>query len=62
MPNQGNILYPSWIQWDDAPGGILIAEIRTKVNDHEGQILDAFIGYLDRHLGEQIDSISIFYR
>jgi hypothetical protein len=42
--------------------GILIAEIRTKVKDHEWQILDAFIGYLDRHLGEQIDSISIYYR
>ena len=53
-----HVKYPGWIQWDDAPGGILIAEIRTKVKDHEWQILDAFIGYLDRHLGEQIDSIS----
>jgi len=25
-------------------------------------MMDAFIGYLDRHLGEQIESISIYYR
>ena len=29
-----HVKYPGWIQWDDAPGGILIAEIRTKVKDH----------------------------
>jgi hypothetical protein len=54
--------YPGWIQWDDAAGGLLIAEIRTKVKDHEWQILEAFIGYLDRHLGDQIESITIHYR
>src|SRR6516162_9144702 len=57
-----HVKYPGWIQWDDAPGGLLIAEIRTKVQDHEWQIMEAFIGYLDRHLGEQIDSISVYYR
>ena len=57
-----HVKYPGWIQWDDAPGGLLIAEIRTKVKDHEWQIMEAFIGYLDRHLGEQIDSISVYYR
>jgi hypothetical protein len=45
-----------------APGGLLVAEIRTKAQDHEWQIMEAFIGYLDRHLGEQIDSIWIYYR
>jgi hypothetical protein len=57
-----HVKYPGWIQWADAPGGLLIAEIRTKVRDHEWQIMEAFIGYLDRHLGEQIDSISVYYR
>jgi hypothetical protein len=56
------VKYPGWIQWDDAAGGLLVAEIRTKVKDHEWQILEAFIGYLDRHLGEQIESITIHYR
>jgi hypothetical protein len=57
-----HVKYPGWIHWDDAPGGLLIAEIRTRVKDHEWQIMEAFIGYLDRHLGEQIDSISVYYR
>lgn len=57
-----HVKYPGWIQWDAAAGGLLIAEVRTKVADHEWQILDAFIGYLDRHLGDQIESITIHYR
>jgi hypothetical protein len=57
-----HVKYPGWIQWDDAPGGLLVAEIRTKVKDHEWQMLQAFVGYLDRHLGEQIESISVYYR
>jgi hypothetical protein len=54
--------YPGWIQWDAAAGGLLLAEVHTQAKDHEWQILEAFIGYLDRHLGEQIDSVSILYR
>ena len=57
-----HIKYPGWIQWDDAPGGLLVAEIRTKVKDHEWQLLQAFVGYLDRHLGDHIESISVYYR
>jgi hypothetical protein len=57
-----HVKYPGWIQWDDAPGGLLVAEIRTKEKDHEWQMMDAFIGYLDRHLGEHIESISVYYR
>jgi hypothetical protein len=57
-----HVKYPGWIQWDDAPGGLLVAEIRTKRRDHEWQTMDAFIGYLDRHLGEHIESISVYYR
>jgi len=54
--------YPGWIQWDQAAGGLLVAEIRSKVRDHEWLMMDAFIGYLDRHLGEHIESISVYYR
>jgi hypothetical protein len=45
-----HVKHPGWIQWDEAAGGLLVAEIRTKVKDHEWQMMDAFIGYLDRHL------------
>jgi hypothetical protein len=57
-----HVKYPGWIQWDQAAGGLLVAEIQSKVKDHEWQVMDAFIGYLDRHLGEQIESISVYYR
>ena len=57
-----HVKYAGWIHWDDAVGGLLIAEIQTKAKDHEWQILEAFIGYLDRHLGDQIESIAIHYR
>lgn len=57
-----HVKYPGWIQWSDAPGNLLVAEIHTKVKDHEWQMLQAFIGYLDRHLGEHIESISVHYR
>jgi hypothetical protein len=57
-----HVKYPGWITWDQAVGGLLVAEIHTKVKDHEWQVMDAFIGYLDRHLGEQIESISVYYR
>ena len=57
-----HVKYPGWVRWDGAPGGLLVAEIHTRVKDHEWQVMDAFIGYLDRHLGEQIESISVYYR
>lgn len=54
--------YAGWINWDQAKGGLLIAEVQTKKEGGEWQLLQAFIGYLDRHLGEYIESISIYYR
>ena len=57
-----HVKYPGWIHWDQAAGGFLVAEIQSKVTDHEWQMLQAFVGYLDRHLGDQIESISVYYR
>jgi hypothetical protein len=57
-----HVKYPGWIRWEETLGGSLVAEIQTKAKDHEWQMLQAFVGYLDRHLGEQIESISIYYR
>jgi hypothetical protein len=57
-----HVKYPGWIRWEEILGGTLVAEIQTKVKDHEWQMLQAFIGYVDRHLGEHIESISVYYR
>lgn len=56
-----HVKYPGWINLEETKGGLLIAEIRTKVEGTEWQLLRAFIGYLDRHLGKNIESISIYY-
>lgn len=54
--------YYGWIKWDQAGGGVLVAEVRSKVPETEWQLLQAFVGYLDRHLGKNIESITITYR
>ncbi len=57
-----HIRYPGWIKWDETLGGLLVAEVHTRKEDSDWQLLQAFIGYLDRHLGQYIESISIYYR
>lgn len=54
--------YPGWINWDEATGGLLVAEVNTRKKGAEWQLLQAFVGYLDRHLGQDIESISIYYK
>jgi len=54
--------YAGWISWDETQGGVLVAEVRTREEDNEWQLLQSFIGYLDRHLSKHIESISITYR
>lgn len=54
--------YPGWINWDLTKGGILVAEVQSKKADAEWQLLQAFIGYVDRHIGKYVQSISIIYR
>jgi hypothetical protein len=53
--------YPGQITWELAKDGILVAKVRSTKRDSEWQLLRAFIGYLDRHLGEYIDTITIRY-
>lgn len=57
-----HVRYPGWINWDLAKGGIIVAEVQSKRPDAEWQLLQAFIGYVDRHLREYVQSISIIYR
>lgn len=57
-----HVKYPGSIRWDLAMGGALEAEVQAKESKQEWQLLQAFIGYLDRHLGEYIQSITITYR
>jgi len=57
-----HVKYKGWINWGDAGSGIIIAEIKTKNQESEWQILQAYIGYLNRNMGKYIESISIYFR
>jgi hypothetical protein len=54
--------YSGWINWEEAKGGLIVAEVQTRQEEGEWQLLQSFVGYLDRHLGDHIESISIIYR
>jgi hypothetical protein len=54
--------YPGWINWDESVGGILLVEVQSKKTDLEWRLLSAFVGYLDRHFADSIESLTIFYR
>lgn len=56
-----HVKYPGRIRWDAGTGGILLAEIHTG-REPDWQLTNAFVGYLDRHLGPNIESITIQYR
>jgi len=54
--------YHGWITWDEAVGGILVAEVQSRAPETEWQLLRAFVGYLERHFADSIESIVITYR
>lgn len=57
-----HIKYKGTIRWDTAVGGVLLAEIRPRGETADWQLIQSFVGYLDRHVGEHLESISILYR
>jgi hypothetical protein len=54
--------YPGWVTWGAGPGGLLVAEVKSKKSDAEWQLSAAFVGYLERHFAETIESITITFR
>jgi hypothetical protein len=54
--------YNGWINITDTSGGILVAKIQSRVQESEWQLLQAFLGYLERHFLDLIESITITYR
>lgn len=57
-----HVKYPGQIKWDQVIGGIVMAEVRTRNPTQEWQLLQAFIGYVDRHIGKYVDTVTIHYR
>lgn len=57
-----HIKFVGWVTVTKAPGNILFAKVQSKSGKDESQIFEAFIGYLTRHCGSLIDSLTIYYR
>jgi hypothetical protein len=56
-----HVRYSGWISWDLAKGGVIEAKVHSKEGS-EWQLLQAFIGYVDRHIGRYVKSINIIYK
>lgn len=50
--------YPGYVKIARGMGEVVQLEIKSDV---EWQLLDSILGFLDRHFGEDISSIHIFY-
>lgn len=52
--------YKGWVSIQNGMGNVVIVEIGTRAErDVEWQILQAFLGFLDRHFSKQIRGINI---
>jgi len=53
--------YPGWIRFQKCLGGVLVAQVSSRAEGGEWQLLSSFIGFLDRHFRKHITDISIKY-
>jgi hypothetical protein len=57
-----HVKFNGWVTVTNAPENILFAKVQSKLEAEEGKIFEAFVGYLTRHCGELIDTLTIYYR
>jgi len=50
-----------WVNFKKGLGNILHIEVRSKVPEAEWALLEAFIGFVDRHFAKKISAINIQY-
>jgi hypothetical protein len=43
------------------PNETVTAKVRSGASEDEGKLLKAFLGFVDRHCGDQLLSITIYY-
>jgi hypothetical protein len=53
--------YPGWIRIARGMGEVVLIEIRSKKAGSEWQLMQAILGFLDRHFAEEIRTILIHY-
>jgi len=55
--------YKGWINIQRADGEVVTVEIRSRSQSgDEWQLLQAFVGWLDRHFREDIEALHVHYR
>jgi len=52
--------YTGWLWLQQGLGGVVNVELQSKTSD-EWQLLHAFLGFVDRHFADRIQSIHIQY-
>ena len=58
-----HVSYSGYIDFHKAHKSISIFEIKTKAtNANDWQLLHSFLGFLDRHFHQEMESITILYR
>ena len=57
-----HVKFLGWVTVSTAPENILFAKVQSKSPVDEGKLFEAFVGYLTRHCGEMIDSLTVYYR
>jgi hypothetical protein len=53
--------YAGWINLAKSMGGVVCVEVKSMKADAEWQLLQSFLGFLDRHFSNEIQSINIQY-
>src|ERR1700730_7793412 len=53
--------YPGWINIARGMGEVVIVEVHSKKDGAEWQLLQAILGFVDRHFSEKIRTILIHY-
>lgn len=57
-----HVKHNGWVKLQRGSGGLVNAEIRTRVTDgRDWELFHAFIGYVDRHFGDELASINVQY-
>jgi hypothetical protein len=54
--------YKGWINLERGLSEVVTAEVNSLVPDEDWQLLSAFLGWIDRHFGDQVLAVNIQYQ
>ena len=57
-----HLRYPGWVKLRRGAGGEVQIEVRPKRGGSEWQLLQAVLGFVDRHFGKRVRAIHILYK